>query len=534
MTSPTKVLFLAMDAGDKFLIESLASAGILTTLRALSTEGLVGNTMSLDGFYEGATWPSFYTGVTPGHHGFHRLIQLNPKTYEFHRCYTGNFIKPEPFWINLSRAGRRVAILDIPLSGISKKINGIQMVEWGSHDPIYGFCTWPRELKGEVLTRFGRHPLRKPCDSYGKSLRELFMFKDFLIRGIRKKAELTKYYLNKGGWDFFAQVFSESHCIGHQCWHLHDPNHPNYDPKLIALIGDPILDVYKAIDAAIGEILAQIGDKTKVIFLASHGMAHNFGASFLLRDILIRMRVAEACSSKIPAGKVPDFIDRLDSFFAWSWKHAPKGIKQQVKPIADRFYGWIHSGHIHVPASVLHVDLRKSKCFPLDNGAPIGGIRLNLVGRERYGVIRPGMEKDIFCEELTKALLQIVDCDTGIPMIKSVKRTDKLYQGENLHHLPDLLVEWSDEKALGSMDLGCPDRSKLRLFSEKIGLIEGVNPEKRSGDHRPEGLFILYGSGIKAGRLERTVSIMDFAPTIIKLLDVKSPRVDGELISEIL
>jgi predicted AlkP superfamily phosphohydrolase/phosphomutase len=534
MKSPAKVLFLAMDAGDKSLIESWAATGTLNTFRAMISGGLVGNTVSLRGFFEGATWPSFYTGLTPARHGIHGLIQMNPGTYEFYRSYTSDLAKSEPFWNYLSYAGRRVGILDIPLTGISKKINGIHMVEWGSHDHISGFCTWPETLKKEVLTRFGRHPLRRSCDFFGPTPEGYGILRDLLIQGVQRKAELTKYYLKKGGWDFFAQVFSESHCIGHQCWHLHDPNHPDYDPETVAVTGDPVRDVYEAIDKAIGDILTHIGDDTIVIFMASHGMTHGFGAPFLLRDILIRLNVAEACSSKIPAGKAPDLIDRLDAVLERGWRHSPKKIKQNFKPVADRFYNWLHSNHVHVPSSLLHIDLRRSQCFPLDNGGLVSGIRINLAGREPGGVIKPGTEMDIFCEELAKALLSIVDYDTGIPVIKSVTRTDKTYEGEHLNRLPDLLVEWSDEKMLGRMGSGNREESKITLTSEKMGIIEGFNPNGRSGDHTPEGLIIICGSGINGGRLERTVSPMDFAPTFGSLLGVKLPHVDGEPINEIL
>lgn len=276
MKPPAKVLFIAMDAGNKYLIQSWAADGTLKTFSTLLARGLVGDTMSLEGFFEGATWPSFYTGVTPARHGFHRHIQLNPGTYEYYRCYPGDLIKAEPFWNCLSYAGRKVAILDIPMSVISGKINGIQMVEWGAHDHNYGFCTWPPKLQQEVLTRFDRHPLRKSCDASGRTPEEFCVFRDRLIQGVQRKAELTNYYMNRGGWDFFAQVFSESHCVGHQCWHLHDPDHPGYDPAVVAITGDPVRDVYRAIDTAIGDILAQTGNDTIVVFLASHGMAHNF------------------------------------------------------------------------------------------------------------------------------------------------------------------------------------------------------------------------------------------------------------------
>ena len=53
-----------------------------------------------------------------------------------------------PFWSHLSRAGRRVAILDVPLTRIDPSINGLQVVEWGGHDSVYGFQTWPPGVAG--------------------------------------------------------------------------------------------------------------------------------------------------------------------------------------------------------------------------------------------------------------------------------------------------------------------------------------------------------------------------------------------------
>ncbi len=69
------------------------------------------------------------------------------------------------------------------------------------------------------------------------------------------------------------QVFTESHCVGHQCWHLHDVNHPAHDPAVLAEIGDPLRTVYAAIDAAIGDVLADAGDAF-VLLLDAHGMSH--------------------------------------------------------------------------------------------------------------------------------------------------------------------------------------------------------------------------------------------------------------------
>ncbi len=521
-----KVLFLAMDAGDKQLIGSLVSDGTMENLRALSAGGLVGDTVSMEGFYEGSTWPSLYTGVTPARHGFHRLVQLRPGSYGFHRCDAGAFIENDPFWVPLSSSGRKVAILDIPLSFITKNINGIQMVEWGSHDPMYGFCAWPRGLKREVLARFGNHPWRESCDAFPRTPEGYRDFRDRLIRGVEKKTELTKHYLRSDRWDFMAQVFSEAHCAGHQCWHLHDASHPSHDPETASVVGDPVRDVYVAIDAAIGEILAEVGDDTIVVFLASHRMAHNIGAERLLPKILVRLHAAEPLAPRgdeAPGNSLSRVRDRV-----------PEWAKRALRPVRDRLRGWRAERRDPVPYSCSRIDLEKSSCFPHENGYLVSGIRVNLAGREPAGRMRPGEEMDSFCRELARDLLEIVDHETGAPMIRSVKRTDSLYQGDRLNHLPDLLIEWNDEVPIGSAVAGIPKRSTIRVTSGKIGIVEGINWGCRTGDHRPEGLFIASGKGIRPGRMDRTVSLMDFAPTFTQLLGVPLPDVDGRPIPEIL
>jgi predicted AlkP superfamily phosphohydrolase/phosphomutase len=96
------------------------------------------------------------------------------------------------------------------------------------------------------------------------------------------------------------------------------------------------------------------------------------------------------------------------------------------------------------------------------------------------------------------------------------------------------VVEWSDELRLGSATCGNPIGSRVRLRSPKFGVVEGVNQYVRTGDHRPDGLFAAIGPGITPGRVSRTVSIMDFAPTFCALLGAPMPGVDGEPIAELL
>src|SRR6267143_904819 len=532
MAAATKVLFLEIDAGDKFVIQKGATEGWLPNLGSLLERGLVGDTLAPEEFFVGGIWPSLYTGVDPARHGIHSLVQLKTGTYDFYRCPTGEHIKRKPFWSFLSEAGKRVAILDIPLSGITEDINGIQSVEWGSHDENYGFRAWPKSFEEDLLSRFGRHPLSTSCNNHGNRPEDFLTLRDKLIQGVKVKSELTRHYLRQGGWDFFAQVFTESHCIGHQCWHLHDSEYPGYDPTTAALTGDPLKEVYRSIDTALGEVIHEAGDEAMVIVLAGHRMAHKCGAQFLLPAILVNLGVATR--RQVPfKSKV---LQHVDSVLTWWWQQVPAAVRGRLNGIRRRLRSAIDDA-VHTPSLPPHLrelDLRNSKCFLMDNGFPISGLRLNVVGREPAGLIHRGAEMDRFCDELSEDLLDLCYSDTGEPAVKCIKRTAEHYQGEYLDDLPDLVVEWTDTRPLGSSTCGNPARSLVRIQSEKIGIVEGVNSYIRTGDHRPQGLFVAVGRNVRAGKLNRTISIMDLAPTFCALLGTELPDWQGTPIGELL
>ena len=93
---------------------------------------------------------------------------------------------PEPIarkpaiWDHLSHAGRRVAILDVPLSGPSRAVNGIQTIEYGGHDAHLGFQTTPASLAEELVSKFGpptNHPVSGNCSAEENDCRHAPVFR---------------------------------------------------------------------------------------------------------------------------------------------------------------------------------------------------------------------------------------------------------------------------------------------------------------------------------------------------------------------
>src|SRR5262245_6368453 len=118
-----KLLVIAIDAANISLIREWARQGVLPNIGSLIQSGHTAAIRGVDGFFTGATWPSLITGTNPAQHGVHYLAQLDPGTYRFVRSHETEYIRAPVFWEALSDAGKRVAILDVPLAGLARKLH---------------------------------------------------------------------------------------------------------------------------------------------------------------------------------------------------------------------------------------------------------------------------------------------------------------------------------------------------------------------------------------------------------------------------
>lgn len=499
MSSRPRVLFLGADSCDPELVTRWAASGDLPYFAKLLRTGFRARTRGPAGIYGGSLWPSFVTGVSPGRHGMYSFHQYSPETYADER-FLPDRIAEEPFWLRLDRAGRRVGVLDVPLTPLTSVTNGFHVSEWAWHD-----LAGPRTrcsssaIEREVDRVAGVAPVRD-CEGSRTTAHEFRQLRDALMRQAQTRTELATHFFGQAEWDFFACVFSESHCAGHQMWHLHDPSHPKHSPEIArSLGGDPLLDVYRAIDQGIATLASGAGEGTIVVVWCSHGMGPHYDATFMLDTVL----------QKLEDPKRPEFPGSWLRSARTLWSRAPLPLRRLVGPS-------LHSALLNAAS-----DRKQRKYFSIPDNNEQGAIRVNLVGRDAQGLVQPGAEYDAILAFLREALLELENAETGEPIVTGFQYPQALHPGPYTHELPDMTVEWDRSRPI----------SKIR--SKRIGLIERAPHTDRTGDHTSDGMLFVLNPAARAGELDRIIDVIDFAPTIANLLGVSHAGFDGRPIPEI-
>ncbi len=514
-----RIIVIGLDAADPDLVENWSGEGRLPALTSLMDRGSWGRLTSPAEISTGPVWPSFFASVSIARQGRFFYRQLKTGTYRIHKKYA-NEIEATPFWLQISRAGKRVAIIDVPKTYPIEGINGVQIVGWGVHSPGYERSSYPSGLMKEVLSRFGTYPVPN-CDEFRlESVNQYENFYKKLISGANQKGLLSEYLLTKEDWDFFLTVFGEPHCAGHHLWHLIDTHHADFNPEVNKVLGNVVLGIYSAIDSAISK-LVNAAPEAIFIIISPHGMGPNYSGVHLLPEVLRRLGMVV-----MPARDTKSVFTHLREYI-WRWLSKIRNKSIDMVPLEmTKMMRQMLPQKIWDDLTCYLLaagnEWKWSRAFCIPGDFP-GAIRINLKGREPNGLVEPGAEYDVLCEELIKELESLQNPDTGRKAVSEVVRVDKFYQGKHLWELPDLIVKWTGDAQIRA------------LYSPRVGTVRGFDPEKRSGEDKSDGFFIACGKHIKQGQTFEGGDLMDFAPTILYLMGQPVPRdMDGRVLLEII
>lgn len=478
----TKVAMIGIDAGDLNFIQRFAHR--LPTLQRLMRDGKMQSLDTTAGLLPGSVWPTFYTETLPGEHGIYHHIQWDAANMRMRRV-AEDWLYCEPFWYDMCVRNYRVCALDVPMtfpSTLDADL-GVEVINWGAHDQLCAYQSNKAGLARDIRRRFGPHPMG-PEIPVDKTASQLERIRDNLVAGAARKGELVRWLMEDRDWDFFLTVFGECHRGGHILWPEEDPN--SVIPE------DALLDVYRAVDNALGNVIAGIDlENTALIVFSLHGMQTNLSQEHFVPPLMDAINAGFNGTGTANSAGAPKQLSPMRILRQWvpaRLQHAiaqavPVGVRDWVVSRAtDGGYDWPKT-----PGIALLADMN-------------GYLNFNLKQREAKGALdEDGYTHRRYLEWLVSNLRDLRVAATGEAVVEDVISTATRCAGARAHHLPDMVVTWQPVEPVD-------EASSPRLGTLRASLATG-----RSGNHRSEGFCAVLNPHPELGTLPPIRHISELA-----------------------
>jgi predicted AlkP superfamily phosphohydrolase/phosphomutase len=483
-----RVLFVSWESAERELIDRWVSDGRLPTLAALRANGVRVDVESPVGFGDDAAWTSFATGADLGEHGrcYWQTVAPNGRTLRFWERATTAL---PAFWDELVARGRRVAVIDVPsITGSDPR--ALVVSDWTGHAVER---REPSISPPGAVTGIARDPAWD-CDELGRDADATRTFSRLLCDRAAQRESVELDLLAGDSWDLFVTVASEAHCVGHQCWHDHDPAPVApvapvaHDVERSGGCGDPVEAVYRDADARLARLVDAAGPDAIVVVFSLLGMGPNHSGEHLLDEVLVRLDGADGRPS--PRLRAVRTLKRLTP--ARARRRAPARVRE-------------------VHRNAIKAERARRSAWLLPTDLPTSAVRIGVAGRDDDGIVEPDARAER-CAQLVDALLALEDPETARRIVDEVVDVRAVHGARVADEFADLLVVWSRDQPITG------------ACSPAVGVVRGAPPPARSGNHRTDGWAVVSGAR-ETGWERAALRADEFAGLVSALLGTTDPNV---------
>lgn len=511
-----KVVVIGLDGASPDWVRSWIESGELPTLQQTAANGVFGTLKSTVPPLSPAAWSSFATGKNPGQHGIFDHVYRREGEYRLspvssRRC------ESKSLWRILSEQGKKVGVMNVPVTYPPHRVNGFMITGMYTPSPEAHY-TYPPKLKEELAAIKMAASLFaevKDNENYDVALQ---MWHD--RQSIRIK--LASYLMERFNPEFFAFVIGETDRVQHRFWKFMDSSHPLHDVQEATKYGGAILDLFKAVDRNLENLLGSLDDDTALIVMSDHG----FGPlrrclyinNWLLEEGYLKLKPSPLVRLKwhlYRRGYTPHALLSLVSKLKLGMTTRAVGSAKKArekKSFVPYFF-----------LSVADVDWSSTRAYAL--GGNLAGVYLNVKGREPEGTVQPGEEYERLRDEIIDRLYNLKDDETGESVFRQVIRREEVYSGDCLERAPDIVF-------LTTNDQYVPLGAQQFMFGSS-GIMGMPSWPPDSGTHTSSGLLMMKGKPFKQDFEISGAEIIDLAPTVLYLMGLDIPSdMDGRVLTE--
>ena len=506
----SKVMVIGLDGATFDLIDPFIQAGELPNLERLISEGTRAPLRSTTPSATFPAWTSFATGVNPGKHGIFDFTKMKPRSYRI-EFLNSSHRKYPAFWEVLSKLGKRVCVVALPGTYPPEEVNGIMISGFDSPvaTGIDASFVYPKELFRELNSKFGRFPF---ADFQELVIEEGWHDLAFerLLSGLKRKKDIALHIFKKEKWDLFLILFGEADTVSHHFWCAFDEASPRFVPELASKHREAIRKIYRELDSTIGELVDEAGEEYHVLLASDHGFGGTGDKIFYINRWLEK----EGFLAFRKTGGA--FSRNIDSLKRTGMRFVPPKAQEWLlrSPLKHL------AANLEAKSRFGMIDWEKTKAFSEElNYAP--SIRINSEGERPQGVVKESKYVDL-AREIVQRLNELEDPFTAKKIVKRVHLREELYSGPFVPEAPDLILELELDNGYSYSCLKTsPSENPSPLRKMERWEYIGAKGRSMNGSHRPEGIFILKGEGVKSGSRLEEAEIIDITPTLYYLFNIE-------------
>lgn len=513
-----RLLVIGLDGGTFDVFMPLIQHGYMPNLHSILSRGCWGHLESTIPPFTASAWSSFITGQNPGQHGIISFQTRDRYNYDMMgKGFVTSVQQELTLWEVLSRAGKRLSIVNVPMTYPAKVVNG-HMITGMLTPSTQADFVYPPELRSRIGEDY---IIDVDFIRDGSSFRlHHFPSEREMIRDIRRMTKvqtstLLKIWDDEPPWDFAMMVFTGTDRLFHFFWHYVEAAVCNHDQLPLNKQCNPdvmseVIICIREIDEAIGQLIGWAGDETTILLMSDHGFGPaqrwRFYVNIWLEKQGLLTRRSQRGSFDLEQWRV--WIGRQPQIKALLRRIIPQNLQDSATTVAQSLSPSI-------------IDWSKTQAFFVPIYFQICGIEINQKGVFREGIVEPGRAYEKLRDSIIEESMTIQNAETGQRVVTAAYRREEIYSGRYVENFPDVILVL-DPEYLGASSMAGKN------------LIEKHPYPMRSGEHRQNGMFALAGPNIsQRGEIEH-LRLLDVPPTILYELNVPIPDAfDGEVISSV-
>lgn len=492
-----RIFVIGVDGATFDLIKPWVNDGLLPNFKKLLDDGVHGELESTIPPITGPAWVSFQTGKNPGEHGIFDWLARDKNGYNLVPI-SSNSVKHDTLWDIIGQQQRKVGVINVPVTYPAREVNGFLVSGLLAPNKKSDF-TYPKDLKYDIEENLKDYEILPPQNFEPTKINKwITALKSMII----SRKELTLWLMNKYQWDFFIVHFIATDLVQHRMWHT-----------LNNLNNNPILEVYKEVDKAIGEIMQALPKDVSVFIISDHGggpLYYNlYLNNWLLKKGYLKLKNNLFTIIKrilFRLGVTPKNIYNLLGMIGLLSRGLNLG-KGERYSLLSRFF-----------LSAGDIDWKNTKAYSHGN---IGQIYINTIGREPKGCVSKE-EKQGLVDEIIAELKKMRYPHKKDNLFEHIYKKEEIYSGSELENAPEILLL---SKNMEAMAIGVSEFVSNKIIEPSFTFTCG---------HRMEGIFIAYGQIFSANKKVVNARIIDLAPTILYSMGLKIPDdMDGVVLDGI-